>query len=195
MDKDKIMTPKLGATIKRSRIVMQEYGKMYGKRIFTVAKLNIDLLYNKKKQDGQPVLNRPLQKFMPKPIDIYDIKLIEEDGSGEPCVIINNDVELKFPVKSPDFKDVTTLSVKEALNSDVPVFFADYEKLVKELDSLNNTEYRKAVALAEEFSKQAALLHDLTQQNEMDLKEYNNQLFDDKEAEVKVEEHTIIEES
>lgn len=187
MDK-KPLAPGLGLVISKNRDVLQKYGEFYGKRIFLVVKENVDLLFNQKKAEGQPSLIKPLFKFIPKPIDIYNIKLIDADGSGEPCVIINDDVDLKFPVKNPDFKDVTPVSVKEALNSEVPVFFADIEKLTKELNSLNMAEYRKASTLATEFTKQASFLSSLCSQNEVDMKEYKRQLC---ESDPRQEEITI----
>lgn len=177
MENNKI-TPALSVVINKHRDVLQKYGEYYGKRIFVVTRENVDLEYNRKKAEGQPSLTRPLFKFTPKPIDIYDIKLIDADGSGEPCVIINNDVNLKFPIKNPDFKDVTPISVKEALVSEVPIFFADVEKLTKELNSLNMAEYRKASSLATEFTKQASFLSNLCSQNEFDMKEYTQQLHE-----------------
>lgn len=188
------LNPQLAAVINANRKVLTKYGEHYGKRIYTVVRENVDLLYNTKKNEGQPSLIKPLFKFLPKPIDIYDIKLIEADGSGDPCVIINNDVNLKFPVTDPKFSDVTPVTVKEALESDTPIFFADAEKLVKEVNSLNMAEFKKAKELATEFMKQASFLSDLCQKNSLDMTQYLKQLqSSDDTTEVIVNQKVIVE--
>lgn len=187
--------PSLDIVIRKHRSVLQEYGKMYGRRIFTIVRENVDLTYNKKKNEGQPSLIKPLLKFAPKAIDIYNIELIGEDGVGEPCILINNDPNLKFPVKNPDFKDVTPVTVKEALNSESPIFFADIEKLTKELNSLNMSEFRKASDLASDFTKQASFLSQLCQQNDIEMKDYKRQLEenDNTEDEVVIHQQVTVE--
>lgn len=189
------LNPQIGPVITRNRRVLEEYGKYFGHRIYMVVRENVDMTYNKKKAEGQPVLAKPLLKFMAKPIEICRIELLAEDGSGEPCIVINSDPSLKFPIKKPDFREVDPMTVKQALDSEATIFFSDIEKLTKEINSLNMSEFRKASLLAEEFTKQATFLSSLNQQNTADMTEYLRQLrdIDSSEEEIVIKEKITIE--
>ena len=186
-------SPVLDNVIKNNRLTLQKYSKYFGLRIYQVKRENVDLTYNKKLQNGEPSLTKPLFKFRAKPIDIFNIELCGEDASGEPCIVFNNDVNLRFPVKKPEFfKEVEPATVKEAVDSKEPIYFSDIEKLNKEIYALNMVEFRKASALAEEFTKQATLLSTLNQQNLIDTNEYLAQIHkaDAADTEIVIEEHT-----
>lgn len=43
------LNPQLAAVINANRKVLTKYGEHYGKRIYTVVRENVDLLYNTKK--------------------------------------------------------------------------------------------------------------------------------------------------
>lgn len=178
--------------VQERRAILQEYGKYYGRRIYKVKKANVDKKFNESKNAGKPSLMKPILMFVPEAIDISSITLEPTDGAGEPCVIFNNDPNLKFPVQRPDFRDVTVKTVVDALESEQPIFFCDIEKLTRELNSLNRIEFNKATDLAETFSRQAAFLSELCQKNEFEAKTYLKQLADAEADEETVTVHSSI---
>lgn len=169
------VNPELTSIIAKNRKILEKYGAIYGKQIFTVTCENVDKQYNENKAKGLPSLITPIKMYRVKSIDINKIE-IAMDASHDAAVILNDNPMLRFALVDPKFKSADTKTVTEAVdaisNNKNPIFFSDRTRLTMEVNALNSKEMQKATDLAKAFTGQTGFLSDLMKSQEIDDRRY-----------------------
>jgi len=156
--------------ISDKRIVLERYGKLFGKTICTVKSDNIDLSHNDKVREDNPLrLILPLKKYYIETIDITGLNVFE--SAGRLFVEFNGDPKLQFPIVSdsnPTFKVAGQATIEEAIsayeNGKDPIFFNDRKALSDRVTAMNKQNISAASTLAEEA---VAWVNSLTKINEI----------------------------
>lgn len=181
----------IGLNIEKHRIILEDYGIMLGKQLYTVGVKNVDPKYNDKSRDNGPVAKRPIKMYYINKIDVLSVSA-DVDGSGNPVVIFNAGLptEMRCPITKPEFKDVAIATVREAIqaaeDNRPPYFFKDCERLTKEMLALNTSERNRANDIAKDHASQADLLEDLMTQQLEDQRAYYASLRLSTTAEINV---------
>lgn len=147
-------------TVENNRLVLQQFGQLYGRQLLTISSRNPDLSYLKDKQAGKNVLMRSYNILEVVAVNISKIELIE--AVNGPAVRLNDDPNLQFRLAEPKFKSVTAQTVSEAVESyradKTPTFFSDseYPQLIAEVSSANTDAIRDLEDYAQHLMEVAA---------------------------------------
>lgn len=128
---------------KEQTLLAPIFGGMLGKEIFQLVREPFDLDFQKRKRENpNPLLSdRPLMKYHIKRHRINSVKLIEDiDNRGVVNVQYNNEPKLTIPV-AKGFSPAAEEAIGEVVRSEESlenVFFADEERLIELVTTLNN---------------------------------------------------------
>lgn len=172
------------------RILMEKFGVLFGKRIFKVAKANVQLDYfahkTKIEECNGITTNRPIVRYMVVPIDITSLE-VERDIDGGYEIVLNKglsnledqSIEVHCPLDNPILtRKVTTDILAEALNdkNKSNTFFSSAEGVKDEINRLNEKEAGRARALRESLDRQIGLIESTMTANNNLVSEYSRQL-------------------
>lgn len=178
------------SVIADKRLLMEKFGVLFGKRIFKVAKANVQLDYFAQKQKIEEcngiTTNRPIVRYMVVPIDITSVE-VEKDIDGGYEVILNKglsnledqSIEVHCPLDNPILTHkVTTDILAEALNdkNKSNTFFSSAEGVKDEINRLNEKEAGRARALKESLERQIGTIEQTMNANNNLVSEYGRQL-------------------
>lgn len=156
------------------RMAMQHISSYFGKRVVYVKAENVDPLYNKKKSDGLNLLMRPVRKYFTIPLDIKSLNLIK-DSEGNPVVVINNDPNLQFELKSDrnPFTKSTDEDIINALRDNSKSYiFDDVDLVVRVIKAENNKNIKFLEDLSNELMDQMSCLQSINDLEQKNLDQY-----------------------
>lgn len=143
-----------------NRDILSKYGQKYGRQIFRVTEVFVDLKAKETNrlnlENNNIWLNRMPKHFMIEKIDIMSVS-IGINANDKAVVIINGDIPGMTPIQcnlsTPEFdRKVTSISVREAIeaqrNHDKAIFFSDLSNLTKEVNALNQDTLKDVSNLA-----------------------------------------------
>lgn len=181
------------SVIADKRILMEKFGVLFGKRIFKVAKANVQLDYFAHKAKIEEcngiTTNRPIVRYMVVPIDITSVE-VEKDIDGGYEIVLNKglsniedqSIEVHCPLDNPILtRKVTTDVLADALNDKTKsnTFFSSAEGVKDEINRLNEKEAGRARALKESLERQINAIETTMTANNNLVTEYGRQLSTD----------------
>lgn len=167
--------------VEKYRLMLEVYGVLLGKELYSVKVINADPKYNEKSRIGAPVPMVPIKLYIAVRHNIVGVN-IEVDGTNTPVVILKDQKgnDIRCRITKPEFKEVSVASVREAVeayeNKSDTLFFSDCEKLTKELTQLNIQQRSYANDLAKEMAGQASLISETIEQMKEQQRRYYESL-------------------
>ena len=146
-----------------------ETWNLMGRKLLTVKVEPADLEFNDKVRKNELRLVRPIMKYIIEEIEIFGSQIVCLPDGVTPVIELNNDPSLQFKIGPAKFNEVTTDTIRQAVefNSKTsiagrePIFFTDYLALVEQVNRLNGFEMEKANQIAEEMLNLSKMLQDL----------------------------------
>lgn len=146
-----------------------ETWNLIGRKLLTVKEEPADLEFNDKVRKNELRLVRPIMKYMIEEIEIFASQIVCLPDGVTPVIQLNNDPSLQFKIVPAKFNEVTTDSIRQAIQFNAkasttgrePIFFTDYLALTEQVNRLNGFEMEKANQIAEEMLNLSKMLQDL----------------------------------
>lgn len=183
--------------IEENRSAISEYGKVFGKAVFTPTKEGIILNFGQRSQQAAEnnglFLNRQINRCKVAPVNITSLS-VETDIDGESVVVINkgltdaagNSTEVRCPMSSPKFtKEATDDNLRDSFEAKTRAYFSSGKKVRDAVNRINMKELEKVEGLISELEKVANNLRTTITNNDVLIENYYKQL-DNKGAEVHV---------
>lgn len=164
--------------VAKSRQVLEQYGKYWGKQIYSVGVSNLDMDYNSDVMNDKNTLRKPLRIYTIKTYNILGGTLVM-DANDEPVIQFNGDPDLRFPLLPPTFAKAETATVADAVaaieSGKSIIFFDKRIPLQKEVAALNKGVLKITEDLSRKYAKFSGTIVDMIKAEETASKEYLSQ--------------------
>ena len=196
----------------KGRKVVMAYGSMFGRQLFTVSCVNVDLKFNEKRENisenGELLPIRPVHRYKIRKIDVISMEYAQ-DIDGTPMIILNKglkdkagkEIEITLPLQMPKFDIEPTnenikLAIENIAKSGEPIYFKCLEKLTDAVNRLNKNEKARVDNLISDLQGQSLLLGKTISKDTAYVREYKKQcgVLDDPALDATVHVETTVEE-